>query len=168
MTPKHEPDLSALPFDAADEEQINAYRNENLGRSLAQACDAFEALVTEHLAARDLIRGLAGVHIRTARSLALEGNRMSELAERTGLSKQHIGSVVRDLQAAGIVDVEPDPTDGRARIVRFTPGGRAGLLVGLEAISCIVARTEKHIGRSRLSEFRRTLRELVELWSSTP
>jgi len=165
MKPIPVPETTELPFDPADEEQVSAFRQDNLGRSLVVACEVFERLVARRLETMGLIDGLSPAHIRTARSLDLQGNRMSELARRTGLSKQHIGTIVRDLQAAGIVGVGPDPADGRARIVRFTADGRAGLLVGLQAIARVVAMTEDRLGPERLAEFRRTLDELIGFWT---
>jgi DNA-binding MarR family transcriptional regulator len=51
------------------------------------------------------------------------GTRSVEIARRMGVSKQAIGRMVRDLEAAGLVVQRPDPDDGRATRVVFTPEG---------------------------------------------
>jgi DNA-binding MarR family transcriptional regulator len=40
------------------------------------------------------------------------------------MTKQARGEFVATLEAAGLVRVTPDPSDGRARLVTLTPDGR--------------------------------------------
>src|SRR5436190_6003108 len=54
-----------------------------------------------------------------------EGERTVELAQRAGITRQSMGEVVRDMVALGIVEMVPDPADGRAKLVRFTEAGKA-------------------------------------------
>lgn len=46
-----------------------------------------------------------------------EGIRLTELAARAGMSKQAMGELVDDLVAKGYFSKEPDPTDGRAKLI---------------------------------------------------
>ena len=61
-----------------------------------------------------------------------EGSRLTDLAERSGLTKQSVGEAVADLEQLGFVERVGDPGDGRAKIIRLTRarrrvgGGRAG------------------------------------------
>lgn len=57
--------------------------------------------------------------------VALEGTRQAEIAARMGLSKQAVQQLIQDLEQAGIVRREPDPEDGRGKIVKFTDAGVA-------------------------------------------
>ncbi len=157
--------LSGLPFDATDDGQVSSFRRNNLGRRLASASEAFERLIRFHLDSVGLIENLSGIHVAAARSIDLEGTRMSELAQRVGISKQYVGTVVRELRDAGIVRIEPDPDDGRARLVKFTASGRAGLLVGLQTIARVTQATEEAVGAARLEEFRKTLEQLRSIWA---
>src|SRR3712207_4666682 len=52
-----------------------------------------------------------------------EGSRLTSLAERSGLTKQAVGEAVDDLQRLGYVERVPDPSDGRAKLVRLTEKG---------------------------------------------
>ncbi len=92
-------------------------------------------LALSNLAARHQI-GAAHVHI--TRHLSLQGSRLTELAERAGMSKQAMGSLVDQCEAWGLVRREPDPLDARARRIVFTETG----LLWLAAFRQAVARAE--------------------------
>ncbi len=47
----------------------------------------------------------------------------SALAEKIGADKTRIIATLDDLQAAGLITREPDPTDRRARLLSITPAG---------------------------------------------
>ncbi|MBL8555971.1 MAG: MarR family transcriptional regulator, partial [Phenylobacterium sp.] len=46
-------------------------------------------------------------------------HRPSRLAENLGVSRQYISQMVAELAAKGLLEVGPDPQDGRAQIVTF-------------------------------------------------
>jgi DNA-binding MarR family transcriptional regulator len=52
-----------------------------------------------------------------------EAARTSDMAARAGITKQSMGEVVRELTELGIVEVKPDPADGRAKLVSYTEYG---------------------------------------------
>ncbi len=65
-----------------------------------------------------------------------------------------ISRLIRPLEIAGLVSIEPDPTDGRAKIVRLTQEGysrRAGAVAGWEAAQAQVADA---LGEGRLATLR--------------
>ncbi len=51
------------------------------------------------------------------------GERTVDLAHRAGITRQSMGEVVRDLVDLGLVELVPDPRDGRAKLVRYTAEG---------------------------------------------
>ena len=100
------------------------WRHANIGRLLNNAVRRFEARVLELMSAK----GHADTriaHVSLTRNLDVEGTRLTELARRASMSKQAMGELVDQCMELGLVDRIPDPSDGRARIVKFT---RAGLL----------------------------------------
>jgi DNA-binding MarR family transcriptional regulator len=55
--------------------------------------------------------------------MGAEGERASSLAARAGITRQSMGEVIRDLVDLGILEMVPDPADGRAKVVRYTEEG---------------------------------------------
>ncbi|MBF4770327.1 GNAT family N-acetyltransferase [Nocardioides agariphilus] len=53
-----------------------------------------------------------------------DGATVRELRERLGLDSGYLSRLLRSLEADGLVDVRPDPTDRRRRRVRLTGRGR--------------------------------------------
>jgi DNA-binding MarR family transcriptional regulator len=102
------------------------WRADNIGRYLQNAVWRFETQVLARLAEA----GHAEVnltHINLTRHLDVEGTRLTELARRAMMTKQSMGELVVQVERLGLVARHADPTDGRAKIVRFTPEGLAWL-----------------------------------------
>jgi DNA-binding MarR family transcriptional regulator len=113
------------------------WRQTHLGRLLGHAMRRFDErvltlmahdaevpLALSKLAARQQV---SAAHIHITRHLARNGSRLTELAERAGMSKQAMGMLVDQCEAWGIVTRGPDPLDARARRVEFTTDGLAWL-----------------------------------------
>ena len=103
----------------------DAWRQTHLGRLLGHAMRRFDARVLQlmardvevplalsNLAARDKV-GAAHIHI--TRHLSLAGDRLTDLAERAGMTKQSMGDLVAQCEAWGLVTRESDERDARAR-----------------------------------------------------
>ena len=129
-------------------QQHEGWRLTHLGRLLGHAARRFDERVL-HLMAHDVEVPLAlanlaaraqvtAAHVHITRHLALEGSRLTELAERAGMSKQAMGDLVDQCEAWGLVTREPDARDARARLVKFTPAG----LAWLQAFKAAVAQAE--------------------------
>ncbi len=113
------------------------WRQSHLGRWLGDAMRRFDARVLQlmasnegvplalaNLAARDQI---SAAHIHITRHLALQGSRLTELAQAAGMTKQAMGNLVNQCEAWGLVTREDDPLDARAKRVVFTDTGLAWL-----------------------------------------
>ena len=124
------------------------WRQTHLGRLMGHALRRFDARVLQ-LMARDVRVPLAlsnlaarekvgAAHIHITRHLSLAGDRLTDLAERAGMTKQAMATLVAQCEAWGLVTREADARDARARRVRFTPTG----LAWLEAFRTSVAQAE--------------------------
>ncbi len=51
------------------------------------------------------------------------GSRVTDLAERAGMTKQSMAYLAQSLADLGYVAIAPDPQDGRAKLVRLTERG---------------------------------------------
>src|SRR5919109_3358433 len=91
------------------------------------------------------------------------GARLTALADRSGLTKQAVGEAVADLERLGYVERVPDPSDGRAKIIRLTERGGQGGAAAEEIFADIERRFAAEVGDERLVEFRDTLRRIFLL-----
>ncbi|MBY0410342.1 MAG: MarR family winged helix-turn-helix transcriptional regulator [Burkholderiaceae bacterium] len=120
------------------------WRQTHLGRLLGHAMRRFDARVLQlmarnvdvplalsNLAARDQV---GAAHIHLTRHLALGGDRLTDLAQRAGMTKQSMAQLVDQCEAWGLVTREMDPHDARARRVCFTSTGLAWLQGFREAV----------------------------------
>ncbi len=88
------------------------------------------------------------------------GSRLTELAERSGFTKQSVGEAVADLEQLGFVERVRDPADGRAKIIQLTAHGREALTASQEIFADIDRHFTEEIGRERYAEFRQILMDL--------
>ncbi len=108
--------------------------------------------------------GLVGITRAQARLLAgidADGTRLVVLADRARIAKQTANALVNGLEEAGYVERVPDPTDGRARLVRLTDRGRAGLPHAQAEEARIEAEWEAQLGRRRMQALRKALWDLA-------
>jgi DNA-binding MarR family transcriptional regulator len=94
-----------------------------------------------------------------------EGSRLTFLAETSGLTKQAVGEAVDDLEELGYVERVPDPTDGRAKIVRLTAKGTEARAAGRAILDGVEAGWAAEIGEERVAAMRETLEEIFALVS---
>jgi DNA-binding MarR family transcriptional regulator len=127
--------------------------------------DAFRSLDREIATALE-DRG-AG-ELRPSQAVALlqverTGTRLSELAQRAGITKQAMMQLVDDLQEMGCVRRVPDPQDSRAKIVRLTARGLRLRASARKAIQAVESRIRRRLGGRRYEGLRGLLVELKEV-----
>jgi DNA-binding MarR family transcriptional regulator len=105
---------------------------------------------------------LRRAHTSLLPHIDLEGTRIVDLATRLGVTKQAVSQLVDELEAMGVVERTVDEADARARRVRFTAQGRAGLLHGLSVLKAFEAECATAIGESRMKELHQTLVKLLD------
>jgi DNA-binding MarR family transcriptional regulator len=89
------------------------------------------------------------------------GMRLTELAERTQLTKQLVGYLVDSLEERGYVERRPDPTDGRAKRICLTERGTQAAHVGWEIIHAIERDWAARMGDDEMAEVRCGLEQLI-------
>lgn len=91
--------------------------------------------------------------------LIAEGCRLTELADRAGMTKQSMGELVEHLVSNGYLERRPDPADRRARIIGLTTTGRvaarAASNVLLEIYQPWIAATSERTRHRLLNELTR-------------
>lgn len=91
-----------------------------------------------------------------------EGTRLVVLADRARIAKQTAVPLVDRLEADGYVERVPDPTDGRARLVRLTPRGESIVPVARAEEARIEEDWRRRLGGRRLAALRRALQDLQD------
>ena len=100
---------------------------------------------------------------RVAARISPDGSRVSDLAEQARVTKQSAAFLVEQLETAGYVERVPDPTDGRARLVRLTSrAGRVARAADAE-VQRVLAEWADHVGEERLRQMHETLSDLREI-----
>jgi DNA-binding MarR family transcriptional regulator len=93
------------------------------------------------------------------------GTRVTELAQRAELSKASVVAAVDELERLGYAERVPDPSDGRAKLVRTTDRGRDAEAAARRAIAEARDAWSKALGAERFEDLERLLLELrAMLW----
>ena len=134
----------------------DGWRQTHLGRLLGHAMRRFDARVLQlmaravevplalsNLAARDQV---TAAHVHITRHLSQQGDRLTDLAQRAGMTKQAMADLVDQCVAWGLVTRAPDPRDARARRVCFTPTGLAWLAAFQAAVAQAEAEFREEVG----------------------
>ena len=134
----------------------DGWRQTHLGRLLGHAMRRFDARVLQlmarnvevplalsNLAARDQV---TAAHVHITRHLALSGDRLTDLAQRAGMTKQAMANLVDQCEAWGLVTREADLLDARARRVRFTATGLAWVQAFRDAVTQAEAEFRAEVG----------------------
>jgi DNA-binding MarR family transcriptional regulator len=85
---------------------------------------------------------------------------VSVLAERAQITKQSMAELVAHLERHGYVERVPDPSDGRAKLVRATPRGGEVYAIAREFVAELEAEWTKRLGASKMRQLRDLLEEL--------
>jgi DNA-binding MarR family transcriptional regulator len=101
-------------------------------------------------------------HSAVFRNISPDGSRTTELAEQADMTKQSMAYLVGYLERHGYVRLEPDPKDGRAKIVRLTPRGRRVTQTLVESSAHLEEQVAMTMGQKSLRQLRRQLVALSE------
>jgi DNA-binding MarR family transcriptional regulator len=106
---------------------------------------------------------LRPAHAPVFRYLAPAGERVTTVAARAGTSKQAMGYLVEYLVERGYLERVPDPTDGRAQIVRRTARGWAVNQMARRVVGEVQAEWAAWLGEERMAQLLARLRDLSHL-----
>ena len=88
------------------------------------------------------------------------GVRLTDIAERSRITKQSVGEIVTNLEELGYVERVPDPEDKRAKLVRLTKQGQIVQDAAFEIFAQIEAEWAEKIGKRKVAALRGALEEL--------
>ena len=138
---------------------IDPRQRQELGILLFVANRALEQRAFDAVVAAG-ITDITLAQARIAARIAPDGSRVSDLAEQARVTKQSAAALVEQLEKAEYVERVPDPTDGRARLVRLTPRlQRVGEAADAE-VARVLAEWADRVGEDRLQQLHEILRDL--------
>lgn len=143
------------------QEDLEHYRKHNLGQSLMEVARHFQKHALEGFL-EEGHTGLQASHQAVLTHLSLSGSRLTELAKRASMTKQAMGQLVDEVEALGYVERVPDPTDKRAKLVRFTDKGCQLMKSGTRVGTSIHQRYTDIIGEKKMERLRVLLGELYD------
>jgi DNA-binding MarR family transcriptional regulator len=97
-----------------------------------------------------------------------EAARTSDMAARAGITKQSMGEVVRELADLGILEVRPDPDDGRAKLVTYTDHGIDVTMDGTRYLEQLEQRFIDQFGEDAYETARRVLEGVIATFGAEP
>lgn len=93
----------------------------------------------------------------TLANIALDIRRPADIARNLGISRQAVSILLQDMVRQGLICVEPDPTDRRASIVRFSEQSSRLRADALDILAGLEAAVAARVGPAAL----RTMREAL-------
>jgi len=99
--------------------------------------------------------------VRLLPYLSRDGIRPTELARRVDVTKQAVGQALAGLEAMGLVELVPDPSDGRARLVRLTAAGEAAYAHGHDVLSFYAGQLAARLGKARFTALSASLHDAL-------
>ena len=100
---------------------------------------------------------------RLAQRIADEGSRLTELADRAQVTKQTASLLVAALEREGLVERVPDPSDGRARLIRMSARGREAAMQAMQVVIGVEQEWTEHLGPELAGQLREGLVKLREI-----
>lgn len=104
-------------------------------------------------------------HIALLAHVTTDGRRLTEFAELMQITKPAASQVVSFLVSKGLLERVPDPSDGRASLIRATDKSLPGFRIARQCYARLEDEWAAVLGPRRLAELVRTLREL-EAWAT--
>jgi DNA-binding MarR family transcriptional regulator len=97
-----------------------------------------------------------------------EGSRLTELAERAGVTKPSMSEIIDVLVRLGYVERVPDPRDRRATLIRRTPRGWEVNRLARETVEAVQSEWRQVMGEDEFSQLLTGLRRLTQLVTEPP
>lgn len=93
--------------------------------------------------------------------LGPDGDRVTDLAERVGMTRQSMAELIDYLEEHGYVERVPDPTDRRAQVIRRTERGWAVNRVARRVVEAAQVEWAQALGKEDFDDLIRLLRRLA-------
>ncbi len=140
---------------------LEKQRNNNVRRLLIAAARTVNRHITAELQRRGYHNTRPG-HSALLANLDLDGNSVTELADRAQISKQVMGRLAIELEDMGFITREPSADDGRMLMLRFTRVGKQVVRASVAIVEDLERDLEAQIGTRGLATMKRALSTIIE------
>jgi DNA-binding MarR family transcriptional regulator len=133
-----------------------------IGQLLVQMTRLFRKDLFARLSDQAGLAGIRPSHLHVFANMVGGGRRLTELADAASMSLSSMQELVDDLERRGIVAREPDPSDGRAKLIVLTDTGLATLAPAGSIIAGLEREYADRIGNERFEEMCLALDALID------
>lgn len=133
----------------------------SLAQSFGQVLIKSARLYNESAIARlrEHLPGIRSAHTLLFPFVPPQGVRLTELARKVGVSKQAVAQLVDELVQMGAFVKVPDPSDGRARLIRWSDAEQ--IHAGLAALEQVQGPLVEALGAERMARLQRDLGDVL-------
>ena len=142
-------------------EKLEFLYRSNTVRLLDSISDSFHLRVKAKLEAQ----GYKGLRIGLATvmgNMTFAETRLVDIAQQTGITKQAVGQIAKEIEELGYIERVPDSHDGRAKNLVFTLLGQQLIKDSIAAVKEVEHEFGVLIGKEKIKQFESTLQELAE------
>jgi DNA-binding MarR family transcriptional regulator len=101
-------------------------------------------------------------HLQIFGAIGIGGVRLTDVAARAQLSLAATSELVNDLQDLGYLQRQPDPSDGRAKLICLTDRGRALMAHAGDRVASIEQQWSTAVGRQSFAQMCATMQRLLD------
>jgi DNA-binding MarR family transcriptional regulator len=101
-------------------------------------------------------------HLQIFGAIGMGGARLTDLAARAQLSLAATSELVNDLQGLGYLHRQPDPRDGRAKLICLTERGRALMAHASDSVAAIEEQWSTIVGSRSFNQMCITMQRLLD------
>lgn len=148
--------------------QLEAAKQASVAQLLFKAARLWNSQAIEKIQQQTGGQPFRLAHTALLPHLDLEGTRITELSSRLGISKQATSQLVKEMESLGLVEMQADPDDRRARRVCFSAAGRAALFHGLDLLQTMEKDLAQSFGKEDMQYLQHLLKRLLKLLENTP
>lgn len=133
-----------------------------IGQLLIQMTRLFRRDMFASLSKEPALTGIRPSHLHVFANMVGGGRRLTELADAASMSLPSMQELVDDLERRGIVDRQPDPRDGRAKLIVLTEKGLDALAPAGSIIEQLEREYADRIGDERFEDMCLALNTLID------
>jgi DNA-binding MarR family transcriptional regulator len=111
---------------------------------------------------------LRSTHTALLSNLDLDGNSLTVIAQRAGMTKQAMGRLADELIRLNYIERSPSKTDKRAIQLTFTASGFELMECSFSIMEEIETRCARRLGENRLNALLTSLEEIVDEFDPLP